>query len=245
MKYTINFYLDELKPKVHYLTLKNTVIITLLVGLLLGGWQGLLAYQNHNQQARLNLVRQDLDAASNRLEILKEDLIKHNDKAMFNQRKQRLEQSLQAKNQLLQIVGQGFTPVALNFHTALAELSRLHDNNIWLTEFEFGINSASFSGFSLDSSSVTRWMTKLQDSESFTGREFSQVNIKAFDRKALAFVVATSNAQGLDLPTLESVATPAQPQSTPAPSEPVAPSQDLTFEEIADAILDSEEDTNE
>ena len=73
-----------------------------------------------------------------------------------------------------------------------------------------------FGGYSLESSAVTRWMTQLQSSSVFKGREFSLVNIKAHDRNSLTFVIATS-AQASE--TL-SVLAPAEANTASAPQLP-------------------------
>ena len=236
MKHSINFYHEELRPKVYYLTLKNTVIATVGVILAVVLWLLILTFQN-NEQMKLNARAQNqLDAKQGTLTQLQEALVQHNDKATFNERKLRLEKSLEAKKMLWEGVGKSLKEAKINYHTAMDELTKLHEENIWLTHFEFSEASALFSGFSLDSSSVTRWMTQLQASESFQGREFSHLNIKAADDQALSFVIATERQQDSALPTLQPA--PVVPAVTTPQVQPnlVLP-DNISPQDVAEAII--------
>lgn len=239
MKHSINFYLEELRPKVYYLTLKNTVIATVGVILAVLLWQLTLGYSN-SEQVKLNArVQNQLDSKQATLTQLQEALVQHNDKATFNERKLRLEKSLEAKKMLWEGVGKSLKEARINYHTAMDELTKLHEDNIWLTNFAFSETSALFSGFSLDSSSVTRWMTQLQASDSFKGREFSHLNMKAADDKALAFVIATERQEDSVLPTFESVPAVAPVATTPQLQPGVALPSNISPKALAEAIITS------
>lgn len=191
MKYSINFYLEELKPTVYYLTLKNTGYAVLGVVVLVLGWSMLLDSQIKDNKSHIRTTKQQLSAANTKLSNLQSDLVQHNDKATFNQRKQRLQQNLDAKLMLWEGVGKKLEATTVNYHTVLDQLTKLHNDNIWLSSFEFNENIIIFRGFALESSAVTRWMTQLQSSDSFKGREFSYLKMKVHDEATLAFVVAT------------------------------------------------------
>lgn len=191
MKYSINFYLDELKPKVYYLTLRNTALAVLACALVFIGWKLVLDNDIKQNKRRVQLVQQQVTDAQANLERLQADLVKHNDKATFNQRKQRLQQTLDAKLMLWEGVGKGLEAATVNYHDVLDQLTKFHEENIWLSSFEVNEGAIVFKGYALESSAVTRWMTKLQSSSAFKGREFSHISMKAQDDNSLAFVVAT------------------------------------------------------
>ena len=192
MKHSINFYLDDLKPKVHYLTLRNTLLASLACAIGIFAWKLVLDSEIKQSKQRVNAVQSQLNLSQMNLERLQIELVKHNDKATFNQRKQRLEESLNAKRMLWEGVGKGLEATTVNYHSALDQLTKFHEDNIWLTSFQISEGQMAFGGYSLESSAVTRWMTQLQSSSVFKGREFSLVNIKAHDRNSLTFVIATS-----------------------------------------------------
>ena len=202
MKHSVNFYLDELKPKVYYLTLKNMMLGVVACVSLVVIWQLILTNQIDDNKHKIRITQQQLTSAKSSLDILQAELVKHNDKATFNQRKQRLEKSLEAKKMLWEGVGKQIEETTVNYYNLMDELTKLHEDNIWLSEFKFDQNSALFSGFALDSSAVTRWMTLLQSSAAFKGKEFSHLDMKAFDEHSLAFVIATEQQEGLQSPVM-------------------------------------------
>ena len=179
-------------------------------------WKLVLDSEIKQSKQRVNAVQSQLNLSQMNLERLQIELVKHNDKATFNQRKQRLEESLNAKRMLWEGVGKGLEATTVNYHSALDQLTKFHEDNIWLTSFQISEGQMAFGGYSLESSAVTRWMTQLQSSSVFKGREFSLVNIKAHDRNSLTFVIATS-AQASE--TL-SVLAPAEANTASAPQLP-------------------------
>ena len=191
MKHTVDFYLDELKPKVYYLTLRNTVIAAVLTISVVLIWKLILDNQLQQKQQKLNVVKNQLSASQALLTNKQQELIKHNDKATFNNQKLQLEKTLDAKQMLWDGVGKRLQANTVNYYVVMDELTKHHDHDIWLSRFKFSEDQALFTGFALDSSAVTRWMTYLQSSQSFKGREFSHLNIKAHDQQVLSFEVAT------------------------------------------------------
>lgn len=191
MKYSINFYLEELRPKVYYLTIKNTIYATLACAVCIFIWNFVLESQIKDHQSQVQLLQQKLNAEKMKLTSLESELVQHNDKATFNQRKNRLQQNLNAKIMLWEGVGKKLEATTVNYHTVMDQLTRLHNENIWLSAFEVNEDIVIFRGFALDSSSVTRWMTQLQSSDSFRGREFSHLKMKEHDKDSLSFVIAT------------------------------------------------------
>lgn len=192
MKHSINLYLEDLRPKVYYLTLANLSLLALVV---VGSFSALLAstyfdiekIQQQNQQ--LTTLKNN---AQTQLEKLQQELVKHNDKATFNNQKLQLEKNLQAKQMLWEGVGKRIETSTVNYYHVMKDLTEHHDHDVWLSSFQVGEKEAAFSGFSLNSGAVTRWMTYLQSSDSFKGREFSHLNVKAIDERVLQFQIATS-----------------------------------------------------
>ena len=193
-KYSINLYIDDLKPTVHYLTLTNIVIATLLSFVLMIGWNLYLSSQKNKEESRLTVLKSQVNSAQTNLEQLQQALIKHNDKATLSNQKEMLEKNLDAKQRLWQGVGKLLTASTVDYYLVMKELTEHHDHDIWLSEFTFNENDAIFNGFALDSSAVTRWMTYLQATRSFQGREFSFINVKAENENMLSFQVATDSS---------------------------------------------------
>ena len=192
MKTSINFYLDELKPSKDYLTLNNIAIGCGIVTLFMVIWLGIIHFNIKQINGELLVVKQKAQAAETLLAKLQKDLIKHNDKATFNNEKILLEKKLNAKTLLWEGVGKRLQNKTVNYYLVLKELTEHHDHDLWLSQFSFNEKMAQFHGFALDSSAVTRWMTYLQSSQSFKGLEFSHLNLHSVDDELIQFEVATS-----------------------------------------------------
>lgn len=167
------------------------VYATLACAVLVFIWNLVLESQLKGHKSQVQTLQQQLNAEKVKLTSLESELVQHNDKATFNQRKNRLQQSLNAKIMLWEGVGKKLEAATVNYHTVMDQLTRLHNENIWLSAFEFDEDIIIFRGFALDSSSVTRWMTQLQSSDSFRGREFSHLKMKVHDKDSLSFVIST------------------------------------------------------
>lgn len=193
-KYTINLYIDDLKPTVYYLTLTNVVIASLLSLAVMIGWGLYLGSEEQQKEQRLSIIQDQVESAQDNLEQLQQALVKHNDKATFNNQKELLEKNLEAKKMLWEGVGKQLTTSTVDYFLVMKELTEHHDHSLWLSDFKFNEDQAVFSGYALDSSSVTLWMTYLQATESFRGREFSFINVKAVNPNMLSFQVATDSS---------------------------------------------------
>lgn len=190
-KYTINLYVEDLKPKVYYLTLTNTVLVAIVTLFVMFGWSFLLDGKLEDKQQRLAIIQQQVKSAQDNLQQLQQALIKHNDKATFNNRKKVLETDLEAKQLLWDGVGKRLTASTVDYYLLMKELTEHHEHSLWLSHFTFNENDVLFKGYALDSSAVTQWMTYLQATKSFADRELSHLNVKAVNDKILSFQVAT------------------------------------------------------
>mgnify|MGYP005992770553 CR=1 FL=1 len=190
-KYSINLYIDDLKPTVYYLTLTNVIYVMLVTLVIVVGAEFYLNNLIQNKSERLELVQKQVNDAQNKLKQLQQALIKHNDKVTFSNQKEKLQKNLEGKEILWEGVGKQLRATTVDYFLVMDELTKHHDHNLWLSSFRFNEDEAIFKGYALDSSAVTNWMTYLQASKSFQGREFSYMNMKAINNNILSFQVAT------------------------------------------------------
>lgn len=193
MKSSINFYLEELKPSKDYLTLNNIAITSGVIALFMSVWLGIIHFNIKQVNDDLAVIEQKTKTAENLLAKLQKDLVKHKDKATFNNQKVMLDEQLKAKTLLWEGVGKRLQNKTVDYYLILKELTEHHDHDLWLTKFAFNEKTAQFHGFALDSSAVTRWMTYLQSSQSFKELEFSHLNLHSdVGDELIQFEVATS-----------------------------------------------------
>lgn len=194
MKISLNFYLDELKPKKYYLTLTNLLAASVVAAIVFVIWISVISMDI--EQAKNDLA--EMEAKNTQAQLLltklQGDLVKHNDKATFNDQKLNLDKKLKAKLMLWEGVGKRLQTTTTDYYLVLKELTEHHDHELWLSKFSFNDKVAIFEGFALDSSAVTRWMTYLKASNSFQGREFSHLNVRSIDEELMEFEIATSIA---------------------------------------------------
>jgi len=192
MKIGINLYQESLKPKVYYLTLNNIAIVTVLALALLGAWFGNLYMEQADIAKKIVSVERDQGFATTELENYQKAIEKHNDTVSFNQKKLKLERDIRVKDVLLKTVAYRDKESSVDYFKVMKDLTEHHDHELWLTEFRFNENEVKFDGFATQSNSVTRWLTYLQATDSFKGREFNYLSISAIDENVLQFQAATS-----------------------------------------------------
>jgi len=193
VKTNINFYTDDLKPKVYYLTLTNAAIVAGVLLLLMLLWFAQVSYKINHISENKKRNQTELASANEELQNYQQALVKHNNNDKFMEVKSQLEREVAAKSALLSLVTAHTAKESIDYSVVMQELTEHHDHNIWLTDFRFNKNNVDFHGYSLESRSVTRWMSYLQATKSFTGREFSLLNISAINDEVLEFRAATTS----------------------------------------------------
>lgn len=191
MKTSINFYVDDLKPKRYLLTLTNTAILTAIALVLMLAWFGSLLIENNSLQSKNNVITVELDGAQEELTMLQAALVKHTDNSAFKSQKQHLVDFVAAKQAMLNYVNSKTNESSVDYYQVMKDLTEHHDHDLWLTQFTFNQDKVSFQGYAIQSKAVTNWMSFLQATSSFSGREFSLLEIKEYDDQVVQFTTAT------------------------------------------------------
>ncbi len=191
MKTNINFYTDALKPKVYYLTLTNIAAVGSIALLGMVIWFSTIYFKSDKVIKHNEALKLELDLAQVELTNYQQALIKHNDGATFKKQQTFLERQVRAKSMLLQLVTAQSSKDAIDYSKVMQELTEHHDHDLWLKEFSFNNKSVVFQGYALQSNAVTQWMTYLQQTESFKGREFGILDIKAINEDVVEFKTST------------------------------------------------------
>lgn len=192
MKISINLYDDELRPKKYLLTLNNIAIVAGIGLAVMLAWYGSLYFSGSQLADKLEMVTQEADYAQQELVNLQQALVKHNDSATLNNQKDKLERRIQAKKLLLKMIANRSDEGAVDYYQVMKELTEHHDHDVWLEHFRFNQDDVLFNGYATHSKAVTQWLTYLQATDSFKGREFSLLDIHAEQEENLRFQTATS-----------------------------------------------------
>lgn len=192
MKTSINFYVDDLKPKKYFLTLTNVAILSSIALMAMLVWFGSVVLSNQALEQKNNTLSVQLDGLQTQLSNFSQALVNHNNQAAFKKERDTLSQTILAKKTLVEIVTARTSDEAIDYYQVMKDLTEHHDHDLWLTQFTFNQNDVSFNGYALQSKAVTNWMSYLQATDTFSGREFSLLEIRAFDDQVVEFKTATS-----------------------------------------------------
>jgi len=199
MKYRINLFPDELKPKLDLFTLNFVLVLWLVAGL------GVLALMHYAQQvyietqASTQKVQQEHAKRKTMFDTLKQARdTRAQDPGLLAEQK-KLAGEERAKSLLLdelqgreRLKNQGFSML-------MRDLSNQHIEEIWLTQISIEESKVRIEGGAIDSSKVPFWVSKLTQSEYFSGRHFAGARMYRNDDDDLTFVLS-SDLQGLATP---------------------------------------------
>ena len=173
MKRSINFYQDSLKPMHDPLPLALVVkIITvtcvfLVLVLLLLNWHLASTQQQLEQsQRQATMVQQNVDA-------LNQQLRQHRDVSALEKELQHQQSKVDYRLQLVNYLNQGSSGEAINYSEFMTDLARYHHAQLWLTDLRVAAQHLQLQGQTTDPSAIAPWLSGLQQSPHFAGREFS------------------------------------------------------------------------
>lgn len=191
MKYRVNLFPEELKPKLELFTLS---FVAVMWAVSLGA---LFAVSHHYQERYDDLQTRTKDTQAehrNRKATLQtfiaardkraqdQSLVNRVDKLTGESRdKQLLLDELKGREQLK---NQGFS-------TLMLDLSERHINGMWLTRININEQKVRIEGGAQDSAMVPSWVSQLRDSEYFTGRNFAGARMFRDDEDLLNFVISS------------------------------------------------------
>lgn len=191
MKYRVNLFPNEIKPKLDLVTLNFVVVVWVLaiggVGLLSQYYQSVYVDTEHrtqttqqeykNQKTLLDTLTEARDNRaqdSKLVELVKTMQGEERDKYL-------LLTELQGRERLK---NQGFSLL-------MKDLAKQHISEIWLTRININERKIRIEGGSLESSKVPVWVSKLRYSEYFTGRNFAGARMFRNDFDELNFVISS------------------------------------------------------
>ena len=191
MKYRVNLFPQELKPKLNLFTASFVILMWLLSGVILFAVsetyrQEYLATQRatqdiqqkySQQQSMLNMLTQARDNRAQDPNLLADV--------------QRLQNEVRDKSLLLdelrgreQLKNQGFS-------TLMEDLSNSHVDGVWLTRININESKIRMEGATIESAKVPFWVSRLKDSDYFAGRSFAGARMFRDDTDNLNFVISS------------------------------------------------------
>lgn len=191
MKYRVNLFPDELKPKLNLFTAGFVILMWLLSGVVLFAVSQNYQKKYHELQNATQDTQRQYNEQNSLLKVLTDARdTRAQDPALLAE-VQKLQNEARDKGLLLdelrgreQLKNQGFSML-------MDDLSTSHVDGVWLTRISIAEQKIRMEGATLESSKVPQWVRKLRDSQYFSGRSFAGARMFRDEEDNLNFVISS------------------------------------------------------
>lgn len=192
MKYDINFYSDELKPKTQLFNLAFCIIIVVLTLASVFTVGDHYATELRSKQQSLAVKQGQLNGLQDQLKALQtgQTAIKQDAQQVANY--DTLSNKLEFYQQLNQELKGQPSNQQQSFSSLMLALAEYHEPTISLSSIRVDNGQVRFEGATDDSASVPAWLASLSQSQWFSAREFSQTRIYRDKDDQLQFVIGST-----------------------------------------------------
>lgn len=191
MKYRVNLFPDELKPKLNLFTAGFVILMWLFSGVVLFA----ISQHYHQKYKEIQTATQDTQQQYNQQNSMLKMLSEARDNRAQDEallaEVQKLQNEARDKGLLLnelrgreQLKNQGFS-------TLMDDLSTSHVEGLWLTRISIAEQKIRMEGATMESAKVPQWVSRLRDSQYFSGRSFAGARMFRDDDDNLNFVISS------------------------------------------------------
>lgn len=195
MKYRVNLFPEELKPKLNLFTAGFVLLMWLLSGVVLFAMSEHYRYKYQEIQIATRDTQQKYNQQNGMLKMLTAARDKRAQDPALLAEVQKLQNEARDKRLLLdelrgreQLKNQGFSML-------MSDLSSSHVEGVWLTRISIAEQKIRMEGATIESSKVPKWVSKLRESEYFTGRSFAGARMFRDESDNLNFVISSDLVQ--------------------------------------------------
>ncbi|GAB5381694.1 MAG: hypothetical protein Alis3KO_35770 [Aliiglaciecola sp.] len=191
MKNRINFFREDLKPKIVLLNLNFVVALSLLAVLVIvGGWVWAnMQVNNSNRQV------DELLASVKQKKALVDTLIEAKDSRTQDMSIiaaiEAHQQELNVKKTILEELGSRESQRSNGFSALMTDLASHHQPSLWLTNIRLDERKLYLQGTATDSEALPRWVNKLAQADYFSGKEFAGARMFRNEKETLSFVLSS------------------------------------------------------
>lgn len=191
MKYRVNLFPEELKPKLQLFTAGFVILMWLLSGVVLFAISQSYQREFAEMKVATRDIQQKYTEQTKMLKMLTNARdTRAQDPALLAQ-VQKLQNEARDKGLLLeelrgreQLKNQGFSML-------MEDLALNHVDGVWLTRISINEQKIRMEGATIESSKVPFWVSQLRDSNYFTGRSFAGARMFRDDEDNLNFVISS------------------------------------------------------
>lgn len=191
MKNRINFFRDDLKPKIILLNLNFIVgLVSLSAVIILGGWLWANAQVNHSNRTvdtLLSSVEQKKGLVDSLIEAKDS---RQQDKTIVAAIESH-QRELNIKTTILTELATRETQKSNGFSALMTDLASHHQPSLWLTNILLDERNLYLEGTATDSEALPRWVNKLSQADYFNGKEFAGARMFRNEQDTLSFVLSS------------------------------------------------------
>lgn len=190
----VNFYIEEFRPPALpqnirrlLLQLAASAALMLLLTLLLLGYLQWLHYQQQQENQRFELLSSQLQ----------EEIARHPPLVADSGLQQQLEQArmqLAASQKILFYLGREQLQQSQSFTPLIAQLGEQQVRGVWLQGFRVSDagQQVRLEGFVDEPEKLSRYVTELLQRSAYSGKSFSQIDVRRSGQRWLSFVLDTA-----------------------------------------------------
>ena len=198
MKYRINLYSAELKPKLDLFNLSFVaglwaLLLLVLVAVFSQQYQQTQASQQQLQQQNNTLaqLQAELGVKMEALRALKPD-------PQLQHQVSELEETVQAKKVLISKLGVLAQINSGDYAGLMQDLARYRQSQLWLQQIQVQDRNIFIQGGALSSQALPQWLDKLKQSKYFRGQQFEQARLYRDQDDTLLFEIGSVMTNGTD-----------------------------------------------
>ncbi|WJG09700.1 PilN domain-containing protein [Aliiglaciecola sp. LCG003] len=191
MKTRIDFFRDDLRPKIVLINLNFVMLLAMLsFAFIMGMW-----FWSNSQ---IQQATQEIDyllADVERKKFLVDSLIEAKDSRSQDHTivasVEKHQQELDVKLTILDQLSHRETQKINGFSKLMLDLAANHPSNLWLTQILLDERKLFLEGTATDSTALPKWIGMLNQAEYFYGKEFAGARINRIDNDQLRFVLSS------------------------------------------------------
>lgn len=192
----INLFPDHLRPRKEYFSLPVVVGGWLAIAVLMGGIYGYIEYNNTQQQENIRIAKQQADQFNHQLKELQKLVSQHQASPVKLATIERLEISVQAKQESLKAVGQFEEQQQIGYSGVMSALARLGRSDISLNSILIQPNTLNVSGLARNPSVIPNWIKQFKNELDLVGRSFEKLSIGRNEDDIVTFDLQTKRDGG-------------------------------------------------
>ncbi|WP_102794497.1 PilN domain-containing protein [Bowmanella denitrificans] len=192
MKFRVNLYPQELRPRYELITLSFVFCIWILaIGLVGGSWwyasDQLAQWQSldSSQEQRLQAERTNL---RNQAQLMHQE-----PSETLAQRVVELQKQVALRQQILSLLQKQHQPNG-GYATLMLDLAKYHHEKVWLNRIRVVDDQLLLQGGTTEGSAVPDWLAQLAQSPNFQGQEFATIQLNRDEQDNLQFMLSSELA---------------------------------------------------